>query len=391
MCSISAMGLLCALGNNLDDISSNLQLLHAPGFKASDAYLVGNKTSYFGFIQDDLPLIDDANLKIHDSRNNRALLAAFLQIQDKVYKAIDKYGPSRVGIILGTTTSGIDEGDKYVASELDDKSYTSWTYEKQEIGDTALFLKKYLKLNSIAYSISTACSSSARAIISGHNLIKNNVLDAVIVGGVDTLARMPINGFLSLESLSLDKCEPFGEKRHGINIGEAAGLILLERDENSSLYIKGYGQSSDGYHISAPHPEGIGAKKCIQDALKMANFQPQDIGYINLHGTATPLNDKVEAMVIHDIFSNLVPCSSIKNLIGHTLGASGICEAIISLLILDKNLFLPCQNASHYTIDPSFKDFSLVQERGLKLKHNTIMSNTFAFGGNNVSIIFARK
>lgn len=316
---------------------------------------------------------------------------ALFQIKDKVDEAIKKYGKKRVGIILGTTTSGIDEGDKYVSSELGDKNFFNYTYDKQEIGDTALFLQKYLGLESIAYSISTACSSSARAIISGYNLISNNILDAVIVGGVDTLARMPINGFLSLESLSLNKCEPFGKNRHGINIGEASGLMLLEKEGNSPLYIKGFGQSSDGYHISAPHPEGVGAKKCIQDALDMAKLQPLDIGYINLHGTATVLNDKVEAKVIRDIFQDKTPCSSIKYLLGHTLGASGICEAIISLLILQRDLPLPCQIMDNYELDPSIEPFGLVLNKNTYLKVHNIMSNTFAFGGNNVSIIFARK
>lgn len=388
MIYISAFGMVNALGNSLSEISQNLTLGVAPGIKERHGWLQGEQAAVLGGVDAELPNIPP-EFAAHNSRNNRLLLAALDQIQVPVQQAIAQYGSERVAIVMGTSTSGLDEGDRYVDITLNQPAQSShWQYPMQELGDPSRFLSLWLKLYGPAYTISTACSSSARAIIAGYRLIEAGVVDAALVGGADTLSRMPINGFNSLESLSLTLCQPFGQERAGITIGEAAGLMLLTK-EPQPLAVLGFGESSDAHHISAPHPQGLGATAAILQALSQAQLAPSDIGYINLHGTATPLNDQVESKVIADIFGEESPCSSTKHLTGHTLGAAGITEAALSALILQENLTLPAQDASRYNLDPSLPACGLLSSPQ-PLGKAAILSNSFAFGGNNACIILGK-
>ncbi|MZT09646.1 beta-ketoacyl-ACP synthase, partial [Citrobacter amalonaticus] len=213
-------------------------------------------------------------------------------------------------------------------------------------------------------------------------------VDVAIVGGADTLSRMPINGFHSLESLSPTRCLPFARDRSGITIGEGAALMLLTR-EPQPIALLGVGESSDAHHISAPHPEGVGAIRAIQQALDNAGLIPEQVGYINLHGTATPLNDQIESRVVNALFGERVPCSSTKHLTGHTLGAAGITEAALSMLILQHDLPLPVQDFSLSPRDPALPPCGII-EQPQPLERPFILSNSFAFGGNNTSILLGR-
>ncbi|MBP9642537.1 MAG: beta-ketoacyl-ACP synthase, partial [Budvicia sp.] len=204
-------------------------------------------------------------------------------------------------------------------------------------------------------------------------------------GGADSLCRMAINGFDSLESISYQRCMPFAQQRDGINIGESAGLILLSR-EPAKVALLGSGESSDAWHMSAPHPEGIGAERAMRMALEQANFEPEQVGYINLHGTATPLNDVAEAQAVNRVFGAATPCSSTKHLTGHTLGAAGVTEAALSWLILDRDLTLPIQDFSVSVKDPTIADINLLTAPQ-KLAKKAIISNSFAFGGNNACLL----
>ena len=384
MIYFSAVGMLNALGHSPDEIAGNLSRGIAPGFKESAAWLLHEQPCWVGTVDAELPLIP-ATLQQHNSRNNRLLLAALAQIRAAVDTAITRYGPDRVAVVLGTSTSGVDEGDKAVSGTMQPASPEGYDYQQQELGDPSRFLSAYLGLNGPAYTISTACSSSARAIISGKRLIEAGLADVAIVGGADTLSRMPVNGFHSLESLSLARCKPFSRERCGINIGEASALILLSR-EPQRIGLWGVGESSDAWHMSAPHPEGAGAKRAIHLALTDAELPSEAIGYINLHGTATRLNDQVEAQVIHEIFGQTVPCSSTKHLTGHTLGAAGATEAALAWLILSRNLLLPPQDFTTAPLDETLPDCGLLLQAET-LKKRMILSNSFAFGGNNVSLI----
>ena len=382
MIYISAFGMVNALGNNLAQIAAQLQAGHAPGMQPRDGWLQDGKRCWLGEVQGALPLIPAA-LAAHNTRNNQLLLASLAQIRPAVYAAIAQYGRDRVAIVLGTSTSGVDEGDRQVEDAL-----SGYDYRMQELGDPSRFLAHFLALDGPAYTISTACSSSARAIISGQRLIDAGLADVALVGGADSLSRMPINGFHSLESLSERHCAPFSADRDGISIGEAAALLLLTR-EKQPLALLGCGESSDAWHMSAPHPEGVGAERAMLMALQQAGLQPQDVGYINLHGTATPLNDQVESAVIHRLFGDRVPCSSTKHLTGHTLGAAGATEAALAALILQQQLPLPPQDFSLAARDTSLPACGLITAPQ-PLARPVIASNSFAFGGNNTCLIVGK-
>lgn len=386
MIYISAVGMVNALGNNPDEIAANLIRGIAPGMHTRAGWLQG-QDAILGGVEGELPPIPD-DFAPHRTRNNQLLLAALAQIQPAVDDAIARVGRDRVAVILGTSTSGLDEGDEHVRLSLNEEASLRWQYSQQELGDPSRYLANWLALEGPAYTLSTACSSSARAIISGRRLIEAGLVDVAIVGGADTLSRMPVNGFNSLESFSPTLCEPFGRDRHGITIGEAAGLMVLTR-EPQPVALLGTGESSDAYHISAPHPQGEGAIRAIQQALNDAGLTTADVGYINLHGTATPLNDQIESQVVHDLFSDSVPCSSTKHLTGHTLGAAGITEAALSWLILTRDLPLPAQDFSRYAPDPTLPACGLLHH-AVALEKPVILSNSFAFGGNNASILLGR-
>ncbi len=379
MITISAVGMLSALGGDLNDIAANLAGGIAPGMRPDSGWLSQGKPCWTGRVDAVLPAIPPAFAE-HDSRNNQLLLAALAQIRPAVDEAVGRFGAERVAVILGTSTSGLDEADKYVSHRL-----PTYRYAQQELGDPSRFLSGFLRLGGPAYTISTACSSSARALISGQRLIESGLADAAIVGGADTLSRMPLNGFDSLESLSAGRCRPFSRQRDGITIGEGAALMLIGR-QSGSVALLGVGESSDAHHMSAPHPDGAGAVRAITMALRQARLRPRDIGYINLHGTATRMNDRIEAGVINSLFGDTVPGSSTKHLTGHQLGAAGICEAAICYLLLTRNLTLPPQDFSQGDMDDSLPPFGLLTAP-VRPAHPVMLSNSFAFGGNNACLI----
>lgn len=387
MIYINAVGMLNALGHSLEDIQLNLSREIAPGMKERSDWLQSREPCVLGGIDGELPPLPE-HLRQHNSRNNQLLLAALLQIQPAVDQMIAAYGAHRVAIIMGTSTSGLDEADQFIDAQHNGKHAPRYHYYQQELGDPSRFLAKYLELTGPAYTISTACSSSARAILAGQRLIDSGIVDAAIVGGADTLSRMPINGFYSLDALSPTLCQPFAKDRPGITIGEGSGLFLLSKQPAEIAFLGG-GESSDSYHMSAPEPSGKGAEAAIFMALQAANMSPDDIGYINLHGTGTELNDAMESTVINRIFGETTPCSSTKQLTGHMLGAAGVGEAALCWLLLSKNLALPKHKFVDYVQDESLPPCGLITETTPLIKQ-AILSNSFAFGGNNCSLIIGR-
>ncbi len=384
MIYLSAVSMLNALGNTLDEIAQNLVRGQAPGLRCESHWLLQDTPCWVGCVDADLPLVP-VKLAAHNSRNNRLLLAALAQIRPAVDEAIARYGRERVAIVLGTSTSGLDESDRQVSGVLAGNPVADYRYDQQELGDPSRFLSAFLELDGPAYTLSTACSSSTRALISGRRLIESGLVDAAIVGGADTLSRMPINGFHSLASLSTARCQPFSQQRNGITIGEGVALILMTA-QPQAVALLGSGESCDAWHMSAPDPQGAGAARAIKMALADAGLRPQDIGYINLHGTATKLNDKIEAQVIHQLFGSQVPCSSTKHLTGHMLGAAGAGEAALCWLLLMRSLPLPAQDFSNATFDDNLPAFGLIRT-SVPLKQHTLLSNSFAFGGNNACLI----
>lgn len=385
MVYIQDFAVINALGNSTSEVAEGLASLNTAGLREDSTLLTHGKSTYVGRVTLDLESEnlrhDFDELPLHNSRNNRLLLTALNEIKPRVLAAIDRVGADRLGVVMGTSTSGLYESGLAVEAAYRHEQYQSWCYEMQELGDPSRFLQRYLKLCGPAYTISTACSSSARAVIEAARLIEADLCDAVLAGGADTLCRMPVNGFDSMGVLSPERCVPFCQDRCGINIGEGAGLMLLSR-EPAALAILGYGESSDAYHPSAPSPDGSGAIAAMQQALQSARLRPEEVGYLSLHGTATPANDKIEALAVNAVFGERVPCSSTKYLTGHTLGAAGITEAVMGAMIIERDLPLPPQDFSRSPYDVTLTPCGLLREQR-SLKHLVVLSNTFAFGGNN--------
>lgn len=386
-CYIAAYGLISALGEGRDACAEALVAWQAEGIMSLTRHnqtLLDGRLTPVGRVEGALPEIPAA-LASYASRNNRLLLAALAQIRPALDKALAEFGPARVGLVLGTSTAGIGEAELAIAAAQRGEAIPpAFDYRQQELGSPSEFLARYLDIFGPAYTLSTACSSSARAFISGQRMLAAGLVDAVIVGGADSLCGLTINGFDSLESLSGTLCQPFDNGRQGINIGEGAALFLLSK-QPASLALLGVGESSDAWHISAPHPDGVGAEAAMQMALAQAGIAPDQVGYINLHGTATRLNDAMESQAVHRLFGDKVPCSSTKPLTGHTLGAAGAIEAALACLLLERALPLPTQWVT--TPDPALAPIRLVSG-ATRLAAPRILSNSFAFGGNNVSLLF---
>lgn len=313
--------------------------------------------------------------------------------RDQVAALIARYGATRIGVVLGTSTSGI------LSTELAYRNLDSKTGQlpahfhyrfTHDIFSVADFVQHALALSGPAFVVSTACSSSAKVFADAYRLMQSRQCDAVLVGGVDSLCMTTLYGFNSLELVSKDICRPADARRSGLSIGEAGGFAILERQPGSTarpLRLLGYGESSDAYHMSTPHPEGLGAAAAMTQALQRAALQADQIDYINLHGTATQTNDAVEDVAVSGIFGNTVPASSTKGWTGHTLGAAGITEAIIACMCVEQG-FLP-RSLNTREVDTNFKGNILMET--VQRKVNRVLSNSFGFGGNNCSLIIGAE
>ena len=387
MIYINDLTSVSSLGTNELTIVDSLSHTDRCYLTYRDDLLNEHKGSYFGQIKAKLPRLDD--YPEHKSRNSAVLAFLTDSIKDSINELKQKYSKDRIAIILGTSTSGLDETEnelkKFMQTGVPSRDFY---YKTQEFGDPSMFLADYLEIDGPAYTISTACSSSARALICGKRMLESGLVDAVIAGGADTLCKVPINGFNSMGVLSQERCLPFNKNRSGINIGEGGGLMILSK-EKDSLELLGVGESSDAYHVSSPDPSGAGAISAMEMALNDASLTTDNIGYVNLHGTATKLNDAMESKAMASLFKGKVPCSSTKYMTGHTLGAAGIVEAAILCYLLKHDLDLPVQDFSHDEIDDTLDECGLIKEK-IKAKKKVMMSNSFAFGGNNASIIIAK-
>jgi 3-oxoacyl-[acyl-carrier-protein] synthase-1 len=389
---LNALGLICSLGDDRASVARTLFAGDTSGMHTESGW-VPERSLPVGAVKSLLPQIP-AELGQQSSRNNQLLLAAALQIETDIQQAIAKYGKHRIGVIIGTSTSGIDEASRGIASYLRDEAFPAdYDYRQQELSAPANFLAAWLDVSGPAYVISTACTSSARALLSARRLLDMKLCDAVLCGGVDSLCKLTLNGFSSLEAVSNERCNPFSVNRDGINIGEAAVLFLMTREASGDhrIALLGAGASSDAHHISAPEPSGRGAHQAMQKALDNAKLHASDINYLNLHGTATQHNDAMESLAVNALFPEGVPCSSTKPLTGHTLGAAGALEAAFCWLALspenrDRQLPPHVWDGQADTGLPALRWVT----PGDTLQQNSsrrLMSNSFAFGGNNVSLI----
>ncbi|WP_248795964.1 beta-ketoacyl-[acyl-carrier-protein] synthase family protein [Pseudomonas sp. MWU13-2105] len=389
---LNALGVICALGRDKSSVARKLFAGDCSGMRPESGW-VPERILPVAAVQGELAAIP-VELSAQASRNNQLLMEATLQIAGPIRHAIDTYGRERIGIVLGTSTSGIDEASHGIASYMNEGHFPDgYDYQQQELSAPATFLADWLQLRGPAYVISTACTSSARALMSARRLLDLGLCDAVLCGGVDSLCQLTLRGFSSLEAVSAQRCNPFSLNRNGINIGEAAVLFLMTQsaDNGPAIALLGAGASCDAHHISAPDPTGQGAVQAMGKALKQAGLQPQDIGYMNLHGTATQHNDAMESLAVSRLFPASLPCSSTKPMTGHTLGAAGALEAAFCWLSLSADnptAALP-PHIWDGQADPALPPLNWVKPGDCLPPHppRRLMSNSFAFGGNNVSLI----
>lgn len=387
---LNALGVVCTLGAGKAAVAEALVAGDDAGLRAEAGWIPGHAPP-MGAVRTPLPAIPAPLDATRDNRCNRLLLAAAQEIEMDVRTAIARFGGERIGVVIGTSTGGIEEATNGLGEW---RRHGAWPddyrYAHQELAGPAEFLAEWLELSGPCYAISTACTAGARALLSAQRMLRLGLCDAVLCGGVDTLARLPLNGFHALEAMDAERCQPFSRHRRGINIGEAAALFLMTR-ERGSVQLLGGGASSDAHHMSAPDPEGRGAVAAMRAALADAQLEPAQIDYLNLHGTATEHNDRMESFAVAEVFPHGVPCASTKSLTGHTLAAAGALEAAFCWLSLTDDRAarrLPPQ-VWDGAADEALPALAIVQP-GAHLapgQPRRLMSNSFAFGGNNASLI----
>ncbi|MBP0597850.1 beta-ketoacyl-ACP synthase [Herbaspirillum sp. LeCh32-8] len=398
---LNSLGMICPLGHTNDAIRARLFAGQSGVLPDLSRRNPAGQALALGALAADIALPGDEHLPLRErSRNTRIALAALAAIRTEVDAAIARFGAHRVGIVLGTSTSGIAEGEhafrhRSPGSHGDSNGCAfpaGYHYGQQELGSPAAALAATLGTGGPAYVHSSACSSSGKAMASAARLLNMGLCDAVICGGVDSLCDFTVAGFSALESVSAERCNPLSVNRHGINIGEGAALFLMSRD-NARVALSGWGESSDAHHISAPDPEGHGAALAIAQALQRAGLQAAQIDYINLHGTATPQNDAMESKVLHALFGAGVPVSSTKPFTGHTLGAASAIEAGLCWLAMqdDNHAGLLPPHLWDGVADPALPVLD-VAAAGRALGHapRHVLSNSFAFGGSNVALVLSR-
>ncbi len=387
------LGMVNCLGQSADEIYAHMMLGDRSGF-VEDSDSIPGATVLKGVCDAELPSLPP-ELSRHTTRNNQLILAAILQVEDEWRATIARYGSSQVAVVIGSSTSGIREGEAAAMQRHASGAYPAdFHLQQQGMGSPSDFIAAYLEISGPAYTISSACTSSAKALASARNLLAAGICKAVVTGGSDSLCGLTLNGFFSLDTLSRGHCNPMSKNRDGIVIGEACALFLMTC-EGPGIRLLGTGESSDAHHISAPQPEGIGAEAAMRAALRDAALAPGDIDYINLHGTATPQNDAMESNAVERVFGTATPCSSTKGLTGHTLGAAGATEAGLCWLALDR--------ADGEMIVPPHRwdeahDDSLPPLNFAGLEHTisigdsaAVLSSSFAFGGSNCCIVLGKK
>lgn len=392
---LSAMGMVNALGADARAIWARV-LKGEQGCLRPDERLHPGRSVLVGRVRDPLPAVPEG-LGRYDCRNNALALCALSRIAEEVRSAVERWGPDRVGVVAGTSTSGMAETeDAYAAWRQSGELPPGFACERYDFGGLAEALARRSGISGPAYSISTACSSSAKVLASARALIRTGVCDAVLAGGADSLCKLTVQGFGSLGLLSETPCNPMSRNRSGLNIGEGAALFLLTR-EPGGIQLLGVGETSDAHHMSAPDPEGKGAAAAMEAALRDAELEPKDIDYVNLHGTGTPLNDAMESAAVARLLPG-VPASSSKPLVGHCLGAAGAVELGICWLALARaeggRVMLPPHRWDG-ELDDGIPALPLV-EPGDSISADdgravTFLSNSFGFGGNNCSVIMGLR
>jgi 3-oxoacyl-[acyl-carrier-protein] synthase II len=388
---VTGIGIISAIGNGIEET-----LVSINNLRSGIGKLTLFKSVHSGIPVAEVKLNNDElaeliSLKGSSLVYTRNTLLALIAARQAAPSALGPNGAKeRTGVIMATTVGGMDLNEQYYKSLLAEDTYKALI----PLFDSADCTEKVaadLGIHQHVTTVSTACSSSANAIMLGARLIRNNQLDSVLVGGSDALTKFTLNGFFALEILSPTGCRPFDRYRNGLTIGEAAAVLFLKSEETADpaqifCEIKGFANVNEAYHQTASSDDGFGALMAMTKALKSASISPSEISYINAHGTGTEINDLSEGRAIEKLFGNEIPpVSSTKAFTGHTLGAAGAVEAVFSVLAIKNQSILPGMNYSEPMPELSFQPPLHVSQR--KIQH--VMSNSFGFGGNNTSIIFS--
>ena len=387
--AITARSVVTALGSGRDSLRDALRTRR--GGLAPCTFPGAPEDIWVGQVRGLEDAAPPAALSRFDCRNNRLAELALRSdgFEAAVAEARARHGADRVAVVVGTSTAGIEETEQAHARRAPGETALPPSFDYARTHDLqalANYLRARLGLTGPALVVSTACTSGARAIMQAAAMIAAGLADATVTGGVDSLCRLTLNGFASLDLLSRGPSRPCAADRDGISIGEAAGLLLLERPSAATAGVPlllGGGASSDGHHMSSPHPEGLGAVGAMRAALAAAGFTPAEIDYVNLHGTGTRANDAMEDRAVHQVFGDAVPCSSTKGWMGHTLGASGAVEAILATIAMEEGLIPGCLGIE--APDPAFQARMATSNAPVALRR--VMSNSFGFGGSNCSLI----
>lgn len=375
---INAYDGVCSLGSSKIQIMQNI-FKKIPSITKNK---IQSKDFMVGKIQN-LQNFDRDIKEVYNTRTNLILYQVLQNLKEALDNLFKRYSKDKIAVVIGTTTSGVEENYKSMPN-INPRLF----FSRNSLSNPSDFIKEYLGLKSLAFGVSCACTSGAKVFIEAARLLESNVCDAVICGGVDSLNTLTLYGFDSLEILSKNNAVPFSKNRNGINIAEGAALFILSKDE-SSIKLKGYCANNDAFHITKPNEDFVAQRDSILKALKMANLDLDDISYINLHGTGTYANDKMEANLINTIFPKTM-CSSTKGLMGHTLGAAGalelmICSDILNQSTINNKAYLP----PHYydeVYDSEIPRICLV-EKQISTNIKNTLSISFAFGGDNSAII----
>lgn len=388
---IADFSLITALGSDHQSQLDNALAGSLSGMVADTKLLRGQQT-FVGRIASDLvelaPVLSDFNY-----RANRLLMSTLAPLEQVIEAQKSRYSLSRIGVIMATSTSGVDSLECALPHfDQSGEWLTTYRAHHQRMGSISEFVARYLAVTGPVMTVSTACSSGNKALAAAKRWLNADICDVVICGGVDVLTELTLRGFDALGALSYAHSLPFSKNRSGINIGEASAVFVLTQDEQA-INLLGTGESSDAHHISAPDPDGNGAANAMQQALTMANIAPQAIDYINLHGTGTAQNDAMESTAIHRVFADYadcVPCSSTKPQIGHTLGVSGLAELGLTLLSMTGDNATCLPHVYDGQFDEHLAPMNLVSTAGTTSAPKTVLSNSFAFGGSNASIIVGK-
>ncbi|MBN2668289.1 MAG: beta-ketoacyl-[acyl-carrier-protein] synthase family protein [Bacteroidales bacterium] len=389
---ITGMGSISSIGDTVNEAFQNLKNMQH-GVAPIQYLNTAHKDEFVlaEVLHSNEDLAEMLNINLTDRTYTRTALLAIIAAKEAFEDAqIDLKDGFRTGIISANTGGGMDTTERYYKTEKHEQIVDFAI--THSCGDSTEKIAQYLGINGYLSTISTACSSSANAIMKGARLIKNGRLDRVIVGGVDSMSKFTLNGFNTLMILDHQHCQPWDENRRGLNLGEGAAYLVLESEsiaKNKKIYgeLKGYANANDAYHQTASSPEGFGATLAMKQALQSANLKPEDISYINVHGTGTSNNDQSEGAAMRNVFKNVPPFSSTKAYTGHTLGAAGAIEAVISLLSINHNIIFPALNIEHPIDEFDFKPIQTVVKN---IEINNVLSNSFGFGGNNTTLIFSK-